>query len=89
MVPNPFGSQAVPETQIRFTLGGQATVTAQIFDIRGQRVQDLGSMMGVAGNNYFSWDGSDHQGRSAPSGKYICVLKAPGVELRANIILIR
>lgn len=88
VVPNPFGSQAVPETQIRFTLGGQATVTAQIFDIRGQRVQDLGSMVGVAGDNYFTWDGSDHQGRSAPSGKYVCVLKALGVELRANIILI-
>ncbi len=89
VVPNPFGSQTVPETEIRYTLGGQATVTGQIFDIRGQRVQDLGSMTGAAGENHFTWDGSDHLGRSAPSGKYVFVLKALGVEQRTNIILIR
>ena len=88
-VPNPFGSPAVPEAEIHFTLAGGATVTGMIYDVRGQRIKDLGSMTGSAGDNHFIWDGSDHQGRSAPSGKYIFILKAPGMEERYNIILIR
>jgi hypothetical protein len=88
VVPNPFGSQEVPETQIRFTMGSSGTASGKIFNVMGRLVKDLGSMAAVAGENYFTWDGSDRLGRSASSGKYIFILNALGRELRAEIILI-
>jgi hypothetical protein len=88
VVPNPFGSPAVPETQIRFTLGSPASVTARIYDVRGRKVLDLTDPATDAEGYYFTWDGYDHRGRRAPSGKYIFVLNAVGQELRTKIILV-
>jgi flagellar hook assembly protein FlgD len=88
VVPNPFGNGDYPETEIRFTLGGPATVIARIYDIRGGRVKDLGSMAGVAGENHFTWKGNTDLGGSAPSGKYIFILYALDREERTNIILV-
>jgi hypothetical protein len=89
VVPNPFGNGDYPKTEIRFTLGGSATVTGRIYDIRGGRVKDLGSMDGVAGENNFTWKGGTDLGGSAPSGQYIFILYALGWEERTNIILVR
>lgn len=89
VVPNPFGHGGFPVTEIRYTLGGSATVTARVYDLRGGRVKDLGSMVGVAGENHFSWDGYNDLGGASPSGKYVFVLNALGQELRTNIVLVR
>ncbi len=88
VVPNPFGSSAVPETEIRFTLGGTATVRARIHDLRGGLVKDLGSQAGTAGENHFTWDGTATNGSRLASGKYIFVLEAVGHEERTNIMLV-
>jgi len=86
--PNPFGSPAFPETEIRFTLAGAATATARIHDIRGGMVKDLGSMAGVAGENHFTWDGTGQDGARLPSGLYVFILEALGREERTNIVLV-
>ncbi|MEN8007518.1 MAG: trypsin-like peptidase domain-containing protein [Candidatus Krumholzibacteriota bacterium] len=87
-VPNPFGNGSVPVTEIRYTLGNDATVRARIHDIRGGMVKDLGSMAGVAGENHFLWDGTGQGGARLASGTYVFVLEALGREERTSIMLV-
>jgi hypothetical protein len=88
VVPNPFGNGAVPETEIRFTMGGAAAVTARIVDILGRRVKDLGSMTAVAGENHFTWDGTGQDGALQASGAYIFIMETLGREEKISIMLI-
>ena len=88
VVPNPFGSGGYRITEIRYTLGGAATVKARIHNIRGGMVKDLGSMAGVAGENHFIWDGTGPGGARMASGTYVLVLEAVGREERTSIMLI-
>jgi hypothetical protein len=88
VVPNPFGGPAVPVTEIRYTLGGPATVTARIHDIRGRRVRSFGNLAGVAGENSIVWDGRGDGNVGLPSGKYIFILEALGREEKTGIMLI-
>ncbi len=87
-VPNPFGNGAVAETEIRFTMGGAATVSARIVDILGRRVKDLGSMTAVAGENHFTWDGTGQDGALQASGAYIFIMETLGREEKISIMLI-
>jgi hypothetical protein len=88
VVPNPFGNGAVPETEIRFTMGGAAAVTARIVDILGRRVKDLGSMTAVAGENHFTWDGTGQDGALQASGAYIFIMETLGREEKISLMLI-
>jgi lysyl endopeptidase len=88
VVPNPFGSGAIPETEIRFTMGGAATVRARIVNILGRRVKDLGSMAAVAGENHFTWDGTGQYGALQAAGAYIFILDASGREEKISLMLI-
>ena len=87
VVPNPFGSGAVPETQIQFILSQAATVHAKIYDIRGGMVKDLGSMAGVAGENHFTWDGTGQGGARQASGAYVFIMQTLGLEEKIGIML--
>jgi lysyl endopeptidase len=87
VVPNPFGSGAVPETQIQFILSQAATVHAKIYDIRGGMVKDLGSMAGVAGDNHFTWDGTGQGGARQASGAYVFIMQTLGLEEKIGIML--
>ena len=73
-VPNPFN----PRTEIRFTVGGTASVDAElvIHDIRGRAVRrvDLGPV--APGERSFSWNGRDGSGRALPSGLYLAIVRA-------------
>jgi hypothetical protein len=88
VVPNPFGHGGLIETEIRFTMGGAATVRARIVNILGRRVKDLGSMTAVAGENHFTWDGTGQDGALQASGAYIFILDASGREEKISIMLI-
>ncbi len=88
VVPNPFGSGAYTITEIRYTLGGVATVRARIHNIRGGMVKDLGSMAGVAGENRFIWDGTGPGGARMAAGAYVFILEALGREEKTSIMLI-
>jgi len=88
VVPNPFGHGGLIETEIRFTMGGAATVRARIVNILGRRVKDLGSMTAVAGENHFTWDGRGQDGALQAAGAYIFILDASGREEKISLMLI-
>lgn len=59
--PNPFN----PTTEISFSLPGASTVTLEVFNVKGQRVEVLANGSYTAGNHTITWDAS-----SMPSGMY-------------------
>jgi hypothetical protein len=70
--PNPFNSG----TTVWYGIPIASSVNITIYDIRGRLVRTLleGSMSSGAYSEY--WDGRDQTGKSAPSGIYICRMKA-------------
>ena len=71
--PNPFN----PETQIRFSIGGQENVKLVIYDMMGRQVRTLinGDSFS-AGFHVVNWNGFDTKGQRVPSGMYIYRIKA-------------
>jgi hypothetical protein len=71
--PNPFN----PLTTIRYHLPIRGRVTLAVFNTLGQRVRILADREHEAGYFTARWDGLDQDGREAPTGVYIALLKAP------------
>ena len=71
--PNPFN----PETQIRFSVGGQENVKLVIYDMMGRHIRTLinGDSFS-AGFHVVKWNGFDTNGQRVPSGMYIYRIKA-------------
>ena len=84
--PNPFN----PNTDLRFSLGEQASVTLEIYDGSGRLVREIlsGSTL-PAGEHSRRWDGRDRQGRPAPSGVYLVRLRAGDLRDALKIHLIK
>ena len=75
--PNPFN----PETWIPFKLAQDSTVTAQIYDVGGQRIRiiELGHLSAgnyVKSNRAIYWDGRTEDGEKVSSGTYFYQIKA-------------
>jgi len=90
--PNPFN----PETTIRYSLPGAATLSLTIFDITGREIRKLiDAQHSVAGNFSSIWDGRDNFGRPVASGAYFYRIVArandargkPFVQTRSMILL--
>jgi hypothetical protein len=100
--PNPFGGGLQPNTCFWFDLAHRATVSLQIYDIRGRRVRtivpgalaaqlDSGAYGRQSGGNggcdsRLQWDGRDAAGRPAPPGAYIAVFTADGLRSTIKIL---
>jgi hypothetical protein len=69
--PNPFN----PQTNIRFNLGRQQQVRLAVFDIDGRLVRILADQVMGSGEQNFTWDGRNQQGRLASSGTYILLVE--------------
>lgn len=65
--PNPFN----PTTTIRYDLNKNATVTLNIFDMRGRMVKTLVRQQQPAGNYSVIWDGQDIHQRHVSAGVYL------------------
>lgn len=65
--PNPFNST----TKIRYDLETTATVTLQIFDLRGVLVKTLLHTRQQPGHYRVAWDARDQQHRSVSAGVYL------------------
>ncbi len=74
-VPNPFSAVPVP---IRYVLLGNTSVRAQVANLRGFKVRDLGTFAGVVGENNILWDGLDDHGQLVPSGVYVVTIEGLG-----------
>jgi hypothetical protein len=64
--PNPFTASATLQLQ----LGRASAVTAEVFDLAGQRVRVLHAGILPAGVHTLSWDGRDTRGSARPPGVY-------------------
>ena len=70
VVPNPF----YEETIIYYTLDRECAVQINIIDINGKRITGLIDKKLVPGDYSLTWNGTNFNGDSVPSGIYFCVL---------------
>ena len=70
--PNPFN----PVTAIRYTLPKQSRVSIRILNIRGHTVNTFPVSVRDSGTHTVSWDGTDQEGNTLPSGIYLYQIKA-------------
>ena len=84
--PNPFN----PETQIRFSIGGQDDVKLVIYDLIGHQVRTLidGDIYN-AGFHAVHWNGLDNNGQKVPSGMYIYRIKAGDFMADKKMLLLK
>jgi len=84
--PNPFN----PETQIRFTLGGEDNVKLVIYDIMGRQVKTLiDGQYYQPGFHVVNWNGTDNLGQKVASGMYIYRIKAGNFISDKKMILVK
>jgi hypothetical protein len=84
--PNPFN----PETEIRFQIGADATVSLVIYNLLGQPVSTLvhGQRLG-AGEYSYKWDARGHDGSVMPSGVYLYMLQVNDKSESKKMLLLR
>ena len=84
--PNPFN----PETQIRFSVGGQENVKLVIYDMMGRHIRTLinGDSFS-AGFHVVKWNGFDTNGQRVPSGMYIYRIKAGNFISDKKMLLVK
>jgi hypothetical protein len=83
--PNPARSS----TRIAFTLGHDARVRAEVFDVSGRRVNTLIDGIEAAGEHTLEWSGHDANGGSVRAGLYLCRLSAGDQSLTQKIMWVR
>ena len=84
--PNPFN----PETQIRFSVGGQENVKLIIYDIMGRQVRTLVNGESFhPGFHVVNWDGLDNAGHKVASGMYIYRIKAGDFIADKKMLLVK
>ncbi len=81
--PNPFN----PETTIRFSVAQESAGTIEIFNIRGQRVQQFKDF--TAGEHEVVWNGTDSVGKSVGSGIYFCRMTAGDRSATQKMLLLK
>jgi flagellar hook assembly protein FlgD len=83
VAPHPFN----PRTTVTFALERAGHVELAVYDVAGRLVRTLVSGSREAGEHRAVWDGRDEQGRAAPSGAYLCRVRAGGsVESRGLVL---
>jgi len=83
--PNP-ASGAV---SIRYALHKSGTVSLNVYDICGRRVNVLDQGLKQSGAYNLTWKGDDSQGRLLPAGVYFYQLNFEGASLTQKIVLMR
>lgn len=83
--PNPFNSVATVKYNSEIGNIGWCTV----YNIRGQKVNDLFIGSIKQGLNYWQWDGNDSQNNIVTSGIYLVRIKCGRLEETRKVILIR
>jgi len=84
--PNPFN----PETQIRFSVGGQENVKLIIYDVMGRQVRTLVNGESFhPGFHVVNWDGLDNAGHKVASGMYIYRIKAGDFIADKKMLLVK
>ncbi len=83
--PNPFN----PETTISFDVKENSTVTIDVYNIRGQRVNRIVEGDYNAGRHSIVWDGSDDSGSQVSSGVYFYRMQSGSYAKTKKMILMK
>jgi photosystem II stability/assembly factor-like uncharacterized protein len=69
--PNPFN----PITTISFTIHEESEVELIMYNIKGQKINNLIKQVLIKGDHSISWDGRNNNGEEVSSGLYLCRLR--------------
>lgn len=84
--PNPFN----PETRISLSLHGEAAVSVDIYDLRGQKVRSLLPESQLSsGVHDLTWRGDEDGGRKVASGVYLYVVKVGEHRFTGKLALLK
>lgn len=84
-VPNPFN----PQTEISFSLSGEAHVRIGVYDVRGRLVRVLADEVRQPGEHRLVWDGRDSAGEHVASGTYYCRMSSDGQVFKRPMTLLK
>jgi len=83
--PNPFNQATV----IQYSVPKMTHIEISVFNLRGQIVNTLVNRQEAAGIFDIQWDGTDHQGKVAPTGIYFIRFLSDKHQQTRKIVLIR
>ena len=84
--PNPFN----PSTEIQFTVGKDALVSLNIYDIQGRLVSSLiNNYFYSTGSYKMNWDGKNKYGTQVPSGMYLYKLESSNQIVTRKMVLMK
>jgi hypothetical protein len=84
--PNPFN----PSTEIQFTVGKDALVSLNIYDIQGRLVSSLiDNYFYSAGSYKMNWNGKNQYGTQVPSGMYLYKLESSNQIVTRKMVLMK
>ena len=69
--PNPFN----PQTTVSYYVPENSSIESAIYNIRGQRIRDLGRRFATRGWHRLGWDGLNDQAVAASSGIYFLTIR--------------
>ena len=81
--PNPFTHKVT----LQFSVPSTGLVKANIYNTRGQLVNNLFYQYLYAGENEISWDGTDESGTKMANGTYIVSLEFNGIRISRQLVL--
>mgnify|MGYP001294777146 CR=1 FL=1 len=83
--PNPFN----PKTTIHFSLGRDAKIKLDIYNIKGQKVISLLNSELQSGEHFVSWSGENAFGQKSGSGIYFFVLRSGDRHIVRKMLLLK
>lgn len=83
--PNPFGS----ETRIGYSLPKRGEASVRVFDPAGRLVRTLARGLHEPGPHSTSWDGTNDDGRTVPSGVYLYEVESGGQREARQLVRVR
>jgi len=83
--PNPFN----PSTSIRFAIPQEAKVNIKVYNILGKEITQLLNETRISGEYEITWNGTDSNGNSVPSGIYFITMIADKYSKTIKSILIK
>jgi flagellar hook assembly protein FlgD len=83
--PNPFEKQ----TTLEYTLSQERSVTMEVYNVLGQRVETLVDAQTSAGLHTVTWDGTNRYGERVGSGVYFVRMEAGSVTETQKVVLVR
>lgn len=83
--PNPFN----PQTTVRFALPQEAKVSIKVYNILGKEITQLLNETRISGEYEITWNGTDSNGNSVPSGIYFITMIADKYRKTIKSILIK